>query len=53
MTLDEYDCSSDNPPRKENALCCIQWKEAHDGKLPIGFCGPACHRRPKVWARIR
>lgn len=32
--------------RKEQALCCIAKRDRH-GRLPIGFCGPTCSRRPR------
>lgn len=39
------------PPRKNNAECC-RAKIDSDGRLPIGFCGPNCLRRPEVWRRV-
>lgn len=31
--------------RKEAAPCCVAQRDEH-GRLPIGFCGPDCIRRP-------
>lgn len=33
------------PPRKEHAPCCTALRDQL-GRLPIGFCGPRCQRRP-------
>lgn len=37
------------PPRKEQAACCVAERDKL-GRLPIGYCGPDCLRRPDVWA---
>lgn len=39
---------------KEDAACCISRRD-DQGRLPIGFCGPDCIRRPErdVRARLR
>lgn len=34
------------PPRKHEAACCVS-KMDDLGRLPIGYCGPDCERRPK------
>lgn len=33
------------PPRKEDAPCCVAKRDVL-GRLPIGYCGPDCVRRP-------
>lgn len=38
------------PPRKQDAACCIA-KALPDGRLPIGWCGKSCIRRPAVWRK--
>lgn len=39
------------PPTKENAPCCVSRRDS-EGRLPIGFCGPNCLRRPRRWAAL-
>ncbi len=33
------------PPTKESAPCCVAHRDAL-GRLPLGYCGPDCVRRP-------
>lgn len=33
------------PPPARKAECCLAQRDAQ-GRLPIGYCGPDCERRP-------